>query len=66
VISHGELDLAGLFKSRRLLPGTRISVNVVQNDWIGKRFVFVVEKGRAPRVETSCLEPSSVSVADSC
>jgi streptogramin lyase len=65
-VVHGELGLAGLFKSKRLLPGPHVVVSVARPGWIGKRVVFVVQRDLAPSVQSSCLEPGSVSLADAC
>ena len=40
---------------RRLKSGTRISVTVSRNGYIGKRTVFVIRKGRAPSRVDNCL-----------
>jgi hypothetical protein len=65
-ISHGELDLAKLFKAKHLAVGAHITVSIAQAGWIGKRFVFLIEKNRTPSVAVNCLTPGSASTTDQC
>ena len=40
---------------RALKSGTRISVTVTRNGYIGKRTIFVIRKGRAPTRVDNCI-----------
>jgi streptogramin lyase len=52
------VDLASLFRGRRLGVGTRISVTIDKAGWIGKSFIFKLRSGRPPGVEIACASPS--------
>jgi streptogramin lyase len=65
-VSHGELNLVGLFKAKRLAVGARVTVSVIQTGWIGKSFVFVMQRNRAPSVTVGCLAPGAVSAVYPC
>jgi streptogramin lyase len=62
----GHLSLAPLFHSRHLLPGTRLTVSVVEGGWIGRSFLFEVRKNRVPNSFAGCLAPGSTSASDAC
>lgn len=53
--THGKVDLAELFKGRRLMVGARVIVTISKAGWIGKSFVFTVRTDRPPRVQITCL-----------
>jgi virginiamycin B lyase len=66
VIHHGELNMTGLFKMKHLLPGARITVSLVEPEWIGRYFAFTVRRKHAPSVGVSCLAPDSPVVTAPC
>ena len=64
--ASGELNLATLFHARRLRPGVRLTISLVEGGWIGKSYVFYVRKNQVPSGSTTCLAPGSVSVSHAC
>jgi streptogramin lyase len=55
----GSVDLAGLFKRRRLGVGARITVSVARPGWTSKLFAFTVRADGPPRVRITCGGPGS-------
>jgi hypothetical protein len=55
----GELELARLFKGRRLGPGAQITVSIVKSGWIGEAFIFTTRAGEKPTEFIACLSPGS-------
>jgi hypothetical protein len=60
------VSLAGLFHSRRLDSGARISVSIVKAGWIGKSYVFIVRPGHEPVPDIACLAPGSSQPGRGC
>jgi hypothetical protein len=60
------VNLAAFFRSRHLLPGAKITVDVVYSNWIGKYYLFSVRSARAPGVKIACLPPGSRKPKASC
>jgi hypothetical protein len=57
--SATQVNLAHLFKGRRLPGGTVILVRIVKPGWIGRIFTFTLRTGRNPRHTQACLAPNS-------
>jgi hypothetical protein len=55
----GTIDLGTRFGQRHLRVGTRIIVEIVRQEWIGKYYRFTIRSQRGPRVQISCLAPGS-------
>jgi hypothetical protein len=55
--SGGSFAITPGFASRRLAVGTRIAVEIVRPNWIGKYYGFTVRPRRGPRIQISCLAP---------
>lgn len=56
--THGDsFNITPGFKRRRLPVGTRITVEIIRPNWIGKYYRFTVRAGRGPRVQVACLAP---------
>lgn len=51
------VSLMPLFGGHRLRPGTVVVVSVQRRGLIGKRYVFSMRSGRAPRVSIGCQAP---------
>jgi hypothetical protein len=62
----GELELAGLFKGRRLGLGTQITVSIVKSGWIGEAFIFTTRAGKKPSEYIACLGPGSSQPGVGC
>jgi hypothetical protein len=62
----GELELADLFKGRRLGLGTRITVTIVKSGWIGEAFIFTTRAGEKPSESIACLGPGSSQPGVGC
>jgi hypothetical protein len=56
-LTSGGVSLVALFRGRRLRPGTVIAVTIRRRGWIGKRYVFKIRSGRAPRLTMTCQAP---------
>jgi hypothetical protein len=53
------VDLSGRFAKRRLRPGARITVDIVESGWIGRSYTFVIRAHRPPRTGTGCVADGS-------
>jgi hypothetical protein len=53
----GPMRLGGLFGSRHLRVGTRVTVEVLRTGWIGKYYSFKVRRAKGPAITISCLAP---------
>jgi hypothetical protein len=53
------VDLSGRFAKRRLRPGARITVEIVEAGWIGRSYTFVVRAHRPPRTASGCVAGGS-------
>jgi len=62
----GTIELAPDFRRHRLSAGTRLTVAITRPTWIGKYYVFVVRKRRAPRVRVTCLAPGQTQPSGVC
>ncbi len=60
------VNLAAFFRTRHLLPGAKITVDVVYSNWIGKYYLFSVRSAHAPGVRIACLPPGSSKPKASC
>jgi Big-like domain-containing protein len=64
--SAGPVNLARVFKSRRLGVGTRIAVAITRPGWVGKYYAFTTRPGRVPRVQIRCLPPGATRPGRGC
>jgi hypothetical protein len=55
--TSGRFNLTPGFAGRRLAIGARITINIVQPNWVGKSYRFTVRPGRGPQVQIGCLAP---------
>jgi hypothetical protein len=51
----GTLNLTTSFTGRHLAVGARITVSIVQPNWVGKSYTFTVRPRRGPRVQIGSL-----------
>jgi streptogramin lyase len=65
-IASGDVDIAPLFKRRRLRPGARVSVSILMPEWIGRLFLFSVKAGHPVVFEDRCLGPGSSTMTVGC
>jgi hypothetical protein len=61
-----ELSVAALFRAMRLKAGARLRISIVEPGSLGRAYVFVVHKGRAPSVQIGCLAPGSFVAGSTC
>ena len=57
-----SIKFDSVFKTRRLAPGTRITVTVTKPGTIGRSLTIVIRKGKAPKTTKSCVNPGSTTV----
>jgi hypothetical protein len=62
----GLVQLAPLFKNRRLAAGTVVSVRIVKPNWVGRGYVFKMRAGRPPKHQAACLAPGSTAQGVGC
>jgi len=62
----GTVDLAPLFRGRRLGVGTVLTVRMSQRNTIGKTWIFTMRSGRNPKLTISCLAPGSTVPGRGC
>jgi hypothetical protein len=55
--TSGRFNLTPGFVGRRLAIGARITINIVEPNWVGKSYRFTVRSGRGPQVQIGCLAP---------
>jgi hypothetical protein len=53
----GSFNITPGFASRPLAVGTRVAVEIVLPDWVGKYYRFTMRARRGPRVQIACLAP---------
>jgi hypothetical protein len=61
-----SVDVAPLFKHRRLRPGTTITVRVLKPGWVGERWVIVIGRHSSAVHRPECLEPESATHSQPC
>ena len=64
--NNGTIDLTPDFQKHRLRVGTRITVAITRAQSIGKYYMFNTRKGRAPRVQVSCLAAGATRPGPPC
>jgi Bacterial Ig-like domain (group 3) len=64
--SASGLNLTGIFHSRHLRVGTRITVAITKPSWIGKYYRFTIRSGRGPGVHIGCLAPGATRPGGRC
>jgi hypothetical protein len=60
------INLARIFRKRRLGVGTQIAVAITRPGWVGKYYAFTTRPGRVPRVQISCLPPGATRPGKGC
>jgi hypothetical protein len=55
----GRLELAQLFKKRKLKPGTVIEIRVTKPAFVGKFFTLSTHAHKRPAAQTLCLPPGA-------
>jgi hypothetical protein len=53
------IALDSRFGKHHLAVGSRIVVEVLRPNWIGKYYSFTIRSGRGPRIKISCLAPGA-------
>jgi hypothetical protein len=49
------LDLTAAFKKHRLMPGTRLVIEVLKTGYIGKYYRFTFASKAAPKIQILCV-----------
>jgi hypothetical protein len=62
----GTINLLSRFRHRHLGAGTRVTVRMTRQHWIGKYYSFTIRAGRPPMVRTDCLAPSAAKPGVGC
>jgi hypothetical protein len=65
-LEGGSFVITPGFTRRRLRVGTRITVDIVRPNWVGKYYRFTVRSRRAPRIQISCLAPGGSIPGQGC
>jgi Bacterial Ig-like domain (group 3)/Invasin, domain 3 len=60
------VDLTPAFQNRLLRAGTRISVKITRQGWIGKSYRFVARAARGPLIQVACLAPGAMRPSAAC
>lgn len=56
--THGSnYNVTPGFAGHRLAVGTRVTVEIIRPNWIGKSYRFTVRARRGPRIQIACLAP---------
>jgi hypothetical protein len=50
-------DLTTPFKKHRLMPGTRLIIEVLKKGYIGKYYRFTIAAKAAPKIQILCVQP---------
>jgi hypothetical protein len=64
--THGVIDLAPRFRHRHLVPGVRITVDIIKAGWVGEYYRFTMRARHRPRVSFACTAPGTTSPGAPC
>ncbi len=53
------IEFGPRFARHHLAVGTRITVEIIRRNWIGKHYTFKMRAGQPPRIQIACLAPQS-------
>ena len=64
--THGVIDLAPRFRQQHLVPGVRITVEIIKAGWVGEYYRFTMRARHRPRVWFACTAPGTTSPGAPC
>ena len=64
--THGVIDLAPRFRQQHLVPGVRITVEIIKAGWVGEYYMFTMRARHRPRVWFACTAPGTTSPGAPC
>jgi Bacterial Ig-like domain (group 3)/Invasin, domain 3 len=62
----GTIDLTSRLGDRRLLVGSRITVETLKPGWVAKDYIFAVRSSRKPSVRIGCTAPGRTAIGVGC
>jgi hypothetical protein len=60
------IDLAPRFRQQHLVPGVRITVEIIRAGWVGEYYMFTMRARHRPRVWFACTAPGTTSPGAPC
>ncbi len=64
--TDGVIDLAPRFRQQHLVPGVRITVDIIKAGWVGEYYRFTMRARHRPRVWFACTAPGTTSPGAPC
>ena len=64
--TDGVIDLAPRFRQRHLVPGVRITVDIIKAGWVGEYYRFTMRARHRARVSFACTAPGTTSPGAPC
>ena len=64
--AYGTFVITPGFARRRLGLGSRITVEIIRPNWVGKYYSFTVRARRGPRIQIGCLAPGRSVPGQGC
>jgi hypothetical protein len=61
-----QVNLAKLFRKRKLPVGTKITITITAPTFIGKVFTYTIRRRAIPKLKLTCLTPGSSTKSVSC
>ena len=64
--ANGSFLITPGFAKRHLSVGSRITVEIIRPNWVGKFYSFTVRSRQGPRIQIGCLTPGSSVPGQGC
>jgi hypothetical protein len=65
-LAHGSFLITPGFANHRLGVSSRITVEIIRPNWVGKYYSFKVRARRGPRIQIGCLAPGDSVPGQGC
>jgi hypothetical protein len=65
-LAQGSFLITPGFASHRLGVSSRITVEIIRPNWVGKYYSFEVRARRGPRIQIGCLAPAGSVPGQGC
>ncbi len=65
-LTYGSFVITPGFARQRLGLGSRVTVEIIRQNWVGKYYSFTVRARRGPRIQIGCLAPGGSVPGQGC